>query len=167
MSGSEGLIFVVTLVAGVALGHYLADDSWQAKWDKHIEADKVATASFQARIDSDAAKLDRIAAKNESDGQAKIQSLNADIDERNATNARLLVELDKINGRLSVSKGETSACITEVGKANAEFTRVLANVLDMANSAAGTLAVEADESRTRNQNCANFYDEVKAESEGK
>lgn len=138
-----------------------ANAEWQKRWDEHALADAQATRQAEAVARAEEQRRQQSINKVIQDGQQQIDQARADADSAAARAGSMRDEADRIAQRLADSESARSACTAAASKAAAHYTRMLADVLKLADKAAGSMAANADQSRSRGLICEHAYDGVK------
>jgi len=154
----SGKLVIVSAVAGVAMGYFLADNIWQSKWDRaekqakqnQLSAVNEAVQQYQNRIKS-LEVISRETTKKLND--AKNDAAIAD----NAANS-LQQQLSDFM-RKSNRRADSTTVSRECAAIATDLT-VLAELFSRADKRAGELAAVADESRVRGSACELAYDSL-------
>lgn len=155
-------IAVLLLVAAALFGAYhfggsVADERWQARWNKRDSDDNAARASAEI-----AARATEQARQNQlnkavQDGQRKIDQATADAAAARSASDGLQLAVDDLAGRLKRASSSNS-CTAATSAAATSAAMVFADVLKRADDRAGKLAEAADQSRARGVTCEAAYD---------
>lgn len=153
------LVLAVYFV-GVKSGKDDANSTWQAKWDEHALADSEATRLADAAERTKEQARQQAMNKVIQDGQKIIDSAIADADAHADATRGLHDTINGLTGALADSEASGSACATAASKAATKAARVLADVLKLADQAAGVMAATADQALTRGSLCERAYDAI-------
>jgi len=145
------LVVSYALFAAYGKGYNKADTEWQQKWDKAVSE----VREEQGRITAE-----RIA-----EYEQNLKVTQNDLDKANADLAASKRKSDSVQRaaetRVASIKQSLGACTAAASQAAAESARVLADVLKLADNAAGKLAEHADQAITRGQSCERQYDSLR------
>ncbi|KPA98081.1 DUF2514 family protein [Pseudomonas asplenii] len=153
---------VLLLVAGALFGAYhfggsVADERWQARWNSRDAADLAAKelneSTERAKEQARQASINKVV----ENGQVLVDTANAAVTAANRESGRLRDVADSLADRLTASEARGNSCTAATGKAAAHTARVLADVLKLADEAAGKLAATADQARARGVSCEAAY----------
>ncbi|KPA87269.1 Protein of unknown function (DUF2514) [Pseudomonas asplenii] len=153
---------VLLLVAGALFGAYhfggsVADERWQARWNSRDAADLAAKelneSTERAKEQARQASINKVV----ENGQVLVDTANAAVTAANRESGRLRDVADGLADRLAASEARGNSCTAAAGKAAAHTARVLADVLKLADEAAGKLAATADQARARGVSCEAAY----------
>lgn len=155
------LLAVVVVFAIGAFGWRLgvdhADSRWQSRWNSR-DADDVAAKQLnesteRAKEQARQASINKVV----ENGQVLVDTANAAVTAANRESGRLRDIAGGLADRLAASEASGNSCTAAAGKAAAHAGRVLADVLKLADEAAGKLAATADQARARGVTCEAAY----------
>ena len=156
-------IAAVLLVAGALFGAYhhglsVKDVELSRKWNDHNTLDATAKAVNEAaeRAEEQARQLS--INKAIQNGQQIIDQATADAAAARTAADSLRGAADNLAARLAASEVGGNSCTAAASKADAHSARVLADMLKLADAAAGVMAAIADQVRGRGMTCTAAYD---------
>lgn len=138
-------------VWGFNHGSNKVEGEWSQKWDQAV-SDEVEAQTRVTNQRLAAYEQNLQGTQNELD---KVQSDLAASEQRSGS------VRDAADAKVAGVSASLSACTTAASKAAAENARVLADVLKLADNAAGKMAAIADQAIVRGQSCERQYDSIK------
>ncbi|WP_017903617.1 DUF2514 family protein [Pseudomonas asplenii] len=155
------VVFVFAIGAfGWRLGVDQTDSRWQTRWNSRDAADLAAKelneSTERAKEQARQASINK-AVEN---GQVLVDTANAAVTAANRESGRMRDVADGLADRLAASEARGNSCTAAAGKTAAHTARVLADVLKLADEAAGKLAATADQARVRGMTCERAYDSL-------
>lgn len=156
-------IAVVLAVGALLFGAYhhgetLANADWQVKWDERDAKDLAAKAHNESTERAKEEARQQSINKVIQNGQQIIDTANAAVAAANGDANRMRDAADDLASLLAASEASGNSCTAAASKAAAHSARVLADVLKLADAAAGVMAANADQARGRGMTCAAAYD---------
>ena len=140
-------------------GRSVEDAEWQARWSARDAGDKQAWAiDERAERDKEQA-YQRSVTKAVQDGQRKIDQAAADAVTARAAADSLQRTVDDLAERLKRTASSNS-CTAAASAAATRTALVLAELFKRADTRAGDLAADADQSRSRGVTCEQAYESL-------
>ncbi|UVK96437.1 DUF2514 domain-containing protein [Pseudomonas sp. B21-048] len=156
-------VAAMLLVAGTLFGAYhhgvtVTEEKWQGEWNARDTRDAEAKAQNEAAERTKEQAYQQSINKAIQNGQQIIDQATADAASARAFAGGVQLAAGNLARRLAASEASGNSCTAAASKAAAHSARVLADVLNMADAAAGVMAANADQARGRGMTCTAAYD---------
>lgn len=146
--------------AGYRAGHNVAESAWRQRWSQRDLADATMALHHEVAIRAEENRR-QIETENEvNHAEIALADAHSEYLHAESVAGELQSELDRIRRQLKQSEAGRIAATAEAGKAKAQVTAVLAELLSESDQLAGKFASEADANFIAGTACERIYDRV-------
>lgn len=152
------IVGAASFVIGLAIGHYITDNSWQSDWDN--AQIKIADAQVEAVNNAVKEYKDKLANLEKTENETKTALAAALLDADNASRKSDSLQ-QQIDDYLRNPSKNTCTASTAERAAEATTRLVLAELFRRADKRAGELATALDQARIAGKACESAYNSLK------